>query len=377
MKHPKAYYQAIATLTGCVIGAGILAIPYVVLQAGFWTGLFVIVVLGLVSLLIHLMVGEVALRTKACYQLSGYAQKYLGKWGKMFMALSMIIGVYGAMVAYTLGAGESLAVIFGGFSWVWMIVFYIVMCMILFGSIRLLEQSELVLGVIKVGIFALVLGVLFFSRHFSLNKIGGFSMSSIMIPYGVVLFAYIGTAAIPEVKEEMANCLRLAKKAIVVGSLIPIVAYALFAFAVIGVSGILTTEIATVGVGFLTGAAGFLLLHLFAVIAMSTAFVSLGFALKDSYWRDFNLPKWESYALVAAIPAVLLIVGISSFAKTLEIAGTFAGGIAGIVIALMHYKARKFGERRPEFLVNVPVWAYVVIVGIFALGMLYQLASLL
>jgi len=250
MKHPKAYYQAIATLTGCVIGAGILAIPYVVLQAGFWTGLFVIVGLGLVSLLIHLMIGEVALRTRACYQLSGYAQKYLGRWGKMFMALSMIIGVYGAMVAYTLGAGESLAVIFGGLSSVWMIVFYLVMCMILFGSIRLLEQSELVLGVVKVGIFALVLGVLFFSQHFSLNKIGGFSLSSVMIPYGVVLFAYIGTAAIPEVKEEMVNCLRLAKKAIIVGSLIPIVAYALFAFAVIGVSGILTTEIATVGVGF-------------------------------------------------------------------------------------------------------------------------------
>jgi amino acid permease len=377
MKHPKAYYQAIATLTGCVIGAGILAIPYVILQAGFWTGLFVIIGLGLISLLIHLMIGEVALRTKACYQLSGYADKYLGKWGKMFMAMSMIIGVYGAMVAYTLGAGESLAVIFGGFSWVWMVVFYLVMCMILFGSIRLLEQSELVLGIIKTGIFLLVLGVLFFSQHFSLNRIGGFSLSSVMIPYGVILFAYIGTAAIPEVKEEMASCLRLAKKAIIVGSLIPIAAYALFAFAVIGVSGVLTTEVATLGVGFLTGPAGFLLLHLFAIIAMSTAFISLGFALKDSYWRDFRLPKWESYALVAAIPAVLLIVGVSSFAKTLEIAGTFAGGIAGIVIAVMHYNAKKFGERKPEFSVNVPLWAYIVIISVFVIGMFYQLASLL
>jgi len=376
MKHPKAYYQAIATLTGCVIGAGILGIPYVVLKAGFWTGLLVILVLGVISLLVHLMTGEIALRTKACYQLSGYAHKYLGKWGKMFMALSMIIGVYGAMVAYTLGAGESLAVLFGGFSWMWMVVFYLVMCMLLGGGVRLLEKSELFLGILKLGIFLLVLGVLFFSRHFSIEKIGGFSFSTLMIPYGMVLFAYIGTAAIPEVREEMTSCLRLAKKAIIVGSLIPIVAYALFALGVIGVSGILTTEVATVGVGFLTGASGFFLLHLFGILAMCTAFVSLGFALKDSFWRDFNLPKWESYALVTCVPAVLLIIGISSFAKTLEVAGTFAGGIAGIVIVLMHYKSRNAGERRPEFSVKVPLWAYYVIIGVFAVGMVYQLASL-
>lgn len=376
MKHPKAYYQAIATLTGCVIGAGILGIPYVVLRAGFWTGILVIVGLGLISLLVHLMVGEVALRTRACYQLSGYANKYLGRWGKLFMALSMIIGVYGAMVAYTLGSGESLAVLFGGFSWIWMIVFYLVMCMILAGGVRLLEQSELVLGILKLGIFLLVLGVLFLSRHFSLEKVGGFSLSTLMVPYGIVLFAYIGTAAIPEVREEMSKCLRLAKKAIVVGSLIPIAAYTLFTLGVIGVSGILTTEVATVGVGFLTGASGFFLLHLFAVLAMCTAFVSLGFALKDSFWRDFSLPKWEAYALVTCVPAVLLVIGVSSFVKTLEVAGTFAGGIAGIVIVLMHYRARKVGERRPEFSVNVPSWAYYAIIGVFIVGMLYQLASL-
>lgn len=377
MKYPKEYYQAVATLTGCVIGAGILGIPYVIVQAGFWTGLFVILGLGFVSLLVHLMIGEIALRTKACYQLSGYAQKYLGVGGKLFMSLSMIIGVYGAMVAYTLGAGESLAVLFGGHSWVWMVVFYVVMCMFLAGGVKILERSELALGVLKMGIFILVLFVLFFSQYFSLSNIGGFSWSSVMIPYGVVLFAYIGTAAIPQMREEMGNCLRLTKNAIIVGSLIPIASYALFSLGVVGVSGIRTTEIATLAVGFLTGNTGFALLNLFAFLAMCTAFVSLSFALKDSFYRDFNLPRWESYGLVASIPAVLLILGISSFVQTLEMAGAFAGGIAGIVIVLMHYKAKFLGERRPEFSLVMPIWAYVVIIGVFLVGMLYQLSLLL
>ena len=57
MKTPRAFFESIATLTGCVIGAGILGIPYVVVRAGFWTGMLVILILGLAVLLIHLMTG--------------------------------------------------------------------------------------------------------------------------------------------------------------------------------------------------------------------------------------------------------------------------------------------------------------------------------
>ena len=36
-------WEAIATLVGTIIGAGILGIPYVIAKAGFWTGIFDIV----------------------------------------------------------------------------------------------------------------------------------------------------------------------------------------------------------------------------------------------------------------------------------------------------------------------------------------------
>jgi len=120
----KRLFEAIATLIGCIIGAGILGIPFVVARAGFLTGLVNIVVIGFIFLLIHLYLGEVVLRTKGNHQLTGYAEKYTGKTGKYFMFISMIIGIYGAIIAYTLGGGEALASILGWNSLLCSVLFF-------------------------------------------------------------------------------------------------------------------------------------------------------------------------------------------------------------------------------------------------------------
>ena len=54
-------YEAIATLVGCTIGAGILGIPYVVAKSGFLIGFIDIVLIGLAVMLINLYLGEVVL----------------------------------------------------------------------------------------------------------------------------------------------------------------------------------------------------------------------------------------------------------------------------------------------------------------------------
>src|SRR3989338_9096722 len=101
MNYPKQFYRGIATLTGCVIGAGILGIPYVVQKSGFWTGMLVLVMIGVAMLLVHLMVGDIARASKKFSQLTGYAHDLLGRKWMLLMLVSMIIGINGAMVAYT------------------------------------------------------------------------------------------------------------------------------------------------------------------------------------------------------------------------------------------------------------------------------------
>ena len=374
---PLAYYQAVATLTGCIIGAGVLAIPYVVARSGFWTGMLVLLVLGIATLFVHLLVGEVSLRTKECSQLSGLAEKYLGKHGKYAMLVSMIVGVYGALIAYTLGVGASLAVLFGGPAWAWSVAFYAVMAGVIFGGIQYLARSELYLEWIKFIVLGIILLILFTSRNFNASRLSGFSWSHILLPYGVILFAYLGTAAIPEMREELKLCLRFTKRAIIIGSLIPIITYALFTAAVVGVSGAYTSEMAAIALGPLVGVAGLVMLHIFAILAMATSFIALGFALKQAYAKDFNLPEVEAWALVVVLPAVLMSLGVQSFVRTLDIAGTFAGGLAGILIVLIHARAKKSKERKPEYTIEMSKFGYGTLILLFALGMLYQLVRLI
>ena len=91
----KNFFRAIALLCGTVIGAGVLGIPYVIAQTGFFVGLLTILFLGLAILMLNLFVGEIVLRTPGNHQLPGYAEKYLGKWGKRLVVFSMLFGIYG------------------------------------------------------------------------------------------------------------------------------------------------------------------------------------------------------------------------------------------------------------------------------------------
>ncbi len=377
MKLPLAYYEAIATLTGCVIGAGIFGIPFVVVRAGFWTGMLVILVMGIAVMLVHLLTGEVALRSNKCQQLVGYAEKYLGRKGKYLMAASMIIGVYGAMIAYTLGVSESLSALFGGSLWLWALLFYIIMSALLFGGLKALEKSEIWMEGFKFFAFVIILVILFSSKYFSASRFVGFSWTNLLIPYGVVLFAFAGTAAIPEMREEMKKCKLLTRRAIIIGSLIPLVVYILFAVTVVGITGASTTEIATIGLAPLVGGLGFALLHVFAILAMASSFVALGYALKDSYRIDFKLPHLEAWLLTMAVPASLIAIGARSFIFALEFAGVFAGGIAGITVVLMHSRARKRSERKPEYSLKLNRFVYGALILLFAVGMLYELFLLL
>lgn len=55
----KEVFEAIATLVGTVVGAGVLAIPYVVANAGFLTGLIVIFIVCFAITMKYLYYGEV------------------------------------------------------------------------------------------------------------------------------------------------------------------------------------------------------------------------------------------------------------------------------------------------------------------------------
>src|SRR6056297_2868292 len=126
----KKFIKAVSVLMGTVVGAGIFGLPYVIAQVGFVVGLGYLCLFAAVFLVVNLCYGEIVLRTKPSLEMPGFVKKYLGNWGKVVITLSLMLGIYGAMVAYTIGVGgflkEILGPVLGGTEMLWSIVFWVV-----------------------------------------------------------------------------------------------------------------------------------------------------------------------------------------------------------------------------------------------------------
>jgi tyrosine-specific transport protein len=373
----KRLFHAVATLVGCMMGAGILAIPYVVAQAGFITGAIDIIVLGLIFILLNLYLGEVILRTKGTHQLTAYAEKYTGKIGRRFMFVSMVVGIYGAIIAYIMGGGAALSSLTGLDSLLCSVIFFGALSGIVYVGLGAIEESEAIAMPLVLAI-VLIIVIFGISKANSVN-LTEFSFSNLMIPYGVVLFALIGSSSIPEMKEELEKEKKSLKKAIIIGSTIPIIVYLLFAFAIVGALGKETYEIGALGLTAILGEKMAFLGAIFAMMTMSTAFLALGLALKELFWYDYGLRKNTSWLLACFVPFLLFVLvklgNLADFVTILDVAGIITGAITGILVVLMVINAKKKGERKPEYSIYINKFIAFALIALFIIGALNLLLS--
>jgi amino acid permease len=377
MKRGSTFYAAIATLTGTIIGAGVLGIPYVVQKSGFLTGTLLLLVLGIATVLLYLYTGEIVLRTKGNHQLTGYSEIYLGKTGKVLMTASMILVIYGALIAYLIGEGEALAAIFNNYlSPFWFsIIFFLIFSSLVFIGLKAIQRSELLLSAI---VILIILAISAFAiTKVNLSNLTEFNLLKIFYPYGVILFALAGAVAIPEMKEELKNQKKLLKKAIIIGALIPIILYFFFTLVTVGVTGAKITEIATIGLGNLLGKEILIFGNLFAVFAMATSFLTLGLGLKEMYHYDFKINKHLAFAATIIPPLLIFLFVERSFIKTIGISGGVFTGIEAILIVLMFNKAKKLGNRNPEYQIKKSNLLNIFLIIIFIFGAIYTILNAL
>ena len=138
----KKFFLALAVLIGTIVGAGIFGIPYVISKSGVLPGLFYFLFLGLAVLILHLVFGEIILRTEEKSRLSGYAQKYLGKNGKLLVTISMVIGITGTLLAYIIIGGNFLKIVFSPFfdlsSFRFGLIFWLILVCFVFRGIKIM-----------------------------------------------------------------------------------------------------------------------------------------------------------------------------------------------------------------------------------------------
>lgn len=374
------FFYAVATLSGTIIGAGIFALPYVIAQVGFWIGIGYMFVLMIVSMILMFAYLEIVLSTKGLHhQLAGYARRYLGKGGETVAAIAQIVGQYGAILVFTTAAGEVLHILlgeyFGGRAIWYGIAFAIVCSIFIFIGVRMMKKIELALLVF---VIVAVIFIFFYGLpHVETANLSGSNLGNIMVPFGVVLFAFSGVAAITVMDDILAGDKKKLKSAAFWGMIIPFLLYIVFVFTAMGVNGFDVTEDAIVGLSQSLGLPVLIIGSAMLLLTISTSFFTIGFSLKEVFQYDLKLGKVLGWVLMIGVPIILYVMDIGGFATLVGFSGAFLVGVQGLVIFTIFLKIKRKREKEPECSFKFPKPLIYILMAVFIFGVAAEIFRLL
>lgn len=375
MSTSKRFYSAVAVLVGGVIGVGIFGVPFVFAKAGFLTGLLFLIGLTVLVLAINLAYGEVILRTDQPHQLVGYASLYLGDFAKKITFFAFVLGIYSALLAYMVVAGEFLTNLVS-------IKFYLSpgLLGIFFFMAGALVVARGFKTVAKVDFWAAlfylaaVLGIgLWGIPHLNFSNFDLWQKAFWFLPYGVILFALTGMSSIALQREILEDKEFLLKKAIAWGTILPAAIYLFLAFVVVGISGQATSTEGIAGLIPFLGQKIIILGSVFGLLAIFTSFINLGRILQESFSFDWGLPKFWAWFFALFPPFLIFLSGVRDFINIIGLAGSLSIGLLSIIFILIYGRVKKLGHRIPEYSLNLPKWFWYLAMLVFSVGVILAL----
>ncbi|MBT3817470.1 MAG: hypothetical protein HOE80_02615 [Candidatus Magasanikbacteria bacterium] len=363
-------WQAVALIVSGTIGAGVLGIPYAVAKVGLIPGIIYIIVLGLLMMGLNLLLADITNYTTKNAQLTGLAEKYLGKKAKWLMTVLFYSTLVGAQVIYLIGEGDALTAMLGGSPFLWSIVFFSVTTFIILLGLKGIKTIEFVLMFCILFVVLLIAG--WAAPYMSTESLGFINMSAILFPYGVILFAFHGTNAIPEARLLLKNKPKLFRKSVILAAAIVIITYTLFACIVVSVTGVHTTEIATIGLGEKIGPIMILFGNIFAVLAMATSYLLIGLSMRDALHWDFRVSKTLATTLTISVPLLIFLAGATHFIRVMDFVGGVFVSLEGILLLFIYLEVLK----KMRLKVGRRLWFVILLFIVFSFGAIYSIAEL-
>lgn len=371
----KKFLHAVATLSGLIIGVGIFGVPYVTAQVGFKAGIFWIAAVGILVMAVHLFYGEVVAATPGKHRLPGYVGRVMGKSGKQIVMITDLVRFWGLQLAYLIVGGTFLSLLlapyFGGDAFLYSLILFAVVAVSTFFGLRFVDRIEFVLTWFLLGAILLIVGRA--APHIQIENLLQVGEGGFFLPYGVIIVALAGAPAIPEMWDIVRGRRKIFRSAIIVGTLIPIIVTALFAWAVVGVTGSGTSPEAIEG---LRGALGTRIVTLGAfagLLAILTSYLVIALYMQEMLRYDFLVKRTPAWAGALSIPLLLFFIGAHNFIEVIDIIGSVLFGIEGILIlgaAVLMLWRKKTRSRSIKI-------AIAILVGLcFALGVLQKLFNL-
>lgn len=371
----RKFLHATAVLVGTLVGVGIYGIPFVFAKAGVFIGILWLIAAALIMMTVHLLFAQLTLMTRGDHQLVGYATTWLGSWGRRFMGFAHILGITGALLAYIIVFGEFAHNLLSNYiainpQW-YSILFALIWALVWLARLRTVAAVEIGLIIC----YAAIVGIIGFGAvsHIHLENFTTTIPELWFLPYGVLLFAFGGVSAIPLQRQLLRGEERLFRPAIITAMAVAALIYLVFAIAIVGVSGDITSPEALSGLYGLVPSTVIMLGSLLGVFTISTSYIAIGTALYETYRLDYGIRAHWAWLLTVVPPLLFYGSGLRNFIDVIGLAGAVAGGLIGIVLLAAYLRARRSPERTSELRVRIPSWVVILLMLVLAAGSVYEI----
>ena len=351
-----------AMMASLIIGAGMFSLPYVFARSGAIAGVIYLVLMALVAMEVHRSYAEVVEAAGESHRFAGYAEKYLGKTGSLIGGVSVVGGIILTLAIYLTLSGSFIGLIFPDIPGIaGILIFWAIGGAMIASGIKKFAGLDLIffLGIIITAAILAAFGLVS-------GDIGMFSrfpadMASVFLPFAPVLFALSGRSAISSMREYFSENRydpRNLKKAIALGTVVPVAVYAAFVFGVTALSSQGVTTDAVSGLSHLPGA----LIAVIGVLGFSavvTSYIFLGMEFRGIMEKDAKVRPWLAALIAVILPLALHIAGLNNFITLVGLVGGVFLAIESMIVISMRRAATL--RRRPYDLILIAVFLGAVV----------------
>lgn len=355
-------------MASLIIGAGMFSLPFVFARSGFIVGTAYLVLMCAIMAEVHKSYAEIIDKSGEELRFVGYAEKYLGRGGRVVGSISGLLGILITLTIYLVLSVSFIKLIIPSIPSVLAVVLFWAVGSLLiavgvkkFAGIDVLFFIGIALIVGIVAIFGLLFGRTDFLAASPADALGVF------FPLAPVLFSLSGRSAISSIREYFSSkgySVKNFKKSIFIGTIIPIFVYGLFVVGISMLSSGGVADDAVSGIDLLPSYYLFLLGAL-GIFSLITSFIFLGSEFKGIIEKDFKTPSVASLLISIGTPILLFFCGLTNFLTLVGIAGgIFLATESLLVIAI---RRRATSRKRPfDF----------ILIAIFLIAVIYEIVRL-
>ena len=356
---------SILLIVGTTIGAGMLALPIATAQLGFLGSIALLFVCWFVMTSCAFLLLEVTLCMPANSNQVTMARATLGPIGQIIAWMSFILLLYSLISAYISGGSGLLQNLLAMMNLqisanAASTIFTLVFGMVVYMGMRIIDYCNR--GLMFIKLIGYVLLVTLLMPYVSLPQLAHHDVYALTTSAAmmVTVTSFGFSVIVPSLRIYLHSDVKKLKKTIFIGSLIPLICYIIWDFAIIGVIPLQGThglaEIITAPnstnalVTNLTAAAGShsvtFFVKLFTSVCVLTSFLGVSLCLTDFLADGFEMEKvgWNRIFIQVATflpPLLIVLIYPNAFITALEYAGIYSVVLLMLIPAWMAFRARR------------------------------------